>query len=218
MSAIAFFDLDRTLIAANSATLWVRRELRTGHLSRMTAVRAAGWTFLYELGFARVEAALEGAVRSLAGQTESDMEARVAAFYEEEGRALLRPGALRAIERHVAAGDAIALLTSSSNYLGQHFADAVGAPHVLSNRFVVDPEGRFTGEPMRPWCFGAGKVHYAEALAQQLGADLRDCSFYTDSYSDLPVLERVGHPVVVHPDPRLRRAAVARGWPIEVWS
>lgn len=218
MTGIAFFDLDKTLISVNSATLWVKREIRTGHLPKQAAFRAAGWTFLYELGFARIESALETAVKTLDGQKETDLAERVAAFFEEEARRLIRPGAPRAVERHAKAGDVVSLLTSSSCYLGKHFAETLGAQHVLSNRFVVDDEGRFTGEPVRPWCYGPGKVHYAKALAEELGIDLKDCTFYTDSYADLPVLEAVGHPVCVHPDPRLRRAAVGRGWPIEVWS
>jgi phosphoserine phosphatase len=67
-------------------------------------------------------------------------------------------------------------------------------------------------------CFGAGKLGYAEAYARERGVSLSDCWFYTDSYSDLPVLERMGHPVMVNPDPRLRREAERRGWPVEWWG
>ena len=62
------------------------------------------------------------------------------------------------------------------------------------------------------------KLGYAEAYARARGVSLADCWFYTDSYSDLPVLERIGHPVVVNPDPRLRREAERRGWPVEFWG
>ena len=218
MPRIAFFDLDKTLIAVNSATLWVRREIKDGRISLWGAARAAYWTFLYELGFARIERAIEDGIRTLTGQPESDMVERVRSFFEEEARALLRPGAERAVQRHLQAGDQVALLTSSSCYLGGHFADLLGASHTLANRFEVDDRGRFTGEPVKPLCYGPGKVHYAQRLADELGADLSDCAFYTDSYADVPVLERVGHPVAVHPDPRLTRVATQRGWPIEVWS
>lgn len=218
MPRIAFFDVDRTLLDINSASLWVRRELRTGRLTRALAAKAVGWTFLYELGFARIEQVLEDAVRTLRGQEEADMIARVAAFFEEEVASRIRPGAIRAIERHRRAGDAIALLTSSTRYLCGHVGRAVGAEHILSNALEVDPDGRFTGLTVKPLCFGPGKLTHASRLADQLTARLEDCAFYTDSYSDVPVLERVGHPVCVHPDPRLRREAFRRGWPIELWS
>jgi HAD superfamily hydrolase (TIGR01490 family) len=216
--AIAFFDVDKTVLAVNSATLWVRREVRTGRLTRAMAARAAGWTLLYELGFARMEKVIEEAVETLAGQPEADLVARVEAFFREEIADQIRPGARRAIERHRERGDAVALLTSSSNYLGAQVADAVGAHHVLSNAFETDAGGCFTGAPRRPLCFGPGKLEHALQLVEALDAPLAECTFYTDSFSDLPVLERVGHPVAVHPDPRLRRLAQRRGWPIELWS
>jgi phosphoserine phosphatase len=71
---------------------------------------------------------------------------------------------------------------------------------------------------LEPLCFGAGKVVAAEAWAARHGVDLADTTFYTDSYTDLPMLERVGRPVAVNPDPRLARTARRRGWPILRWS
>ena len=88
---------------------------------------------------------------------------------------------------------------------------------VLCNRFQVR-DGVHTGESEGELCFGAGKLRYAEAYARQTGVSLRDCTFYTDSYSDLPVLEQVGAPVLVNPDRRLRREARARGWRVVEWG
>lgn len=215
---IAFFDVDKTLLDINSAKLWVRREVSTGRLSLYMALKAVGWVVAYELGFARLEKAIEEAVQTLSGQEESDLEARVAAFFTEEVAARVRPGARDAVARHRAQGDTIALLTSASRYLGEHVMGAVGADHLLCNDFETDGEGRFTGRPILPLCYGPGKLAYAERLAGDLEARLEDCAFYTDSFSDLPVMERVGHPVAVHPDPRLKRAALRRGWPIELWG
>ncbi|MEL6185401.1 MAG: HAD family phosphatase [Myxococcota bacterium] len=218
MDGIAFFDVDKTLLDINSAKLWVRREVSTGRLSRFLALKAVGWVLAYELGFARVEKAIEEAVQTLSGQEESDLEQRVAAFYAEEVATRVRPGARDAVARHRAQGDAIALLTSASRYLGQHVKSAVEADHLLCNDFETDDQGRFTGRPVMPLCYGPGKLAYAQKLARELGARLEDCAFYTDSFSDLPVMEKVGHPVAVHPDPRLKRAALRRGWPIELWG
>ena len=71
---------------------------------------------------------------------------------------------------------------------------------------------------MGPACFGRGKVHWAEDLGSRRSLDLDKSWFYTDSYTDLPMLERVGNRVIVNPDPRLRRAARRRGWVVESWS
>jgi phosphoserine phosphatase len=76
-------------------------------------------------------------------------------------------------------------------------------------------DGRLTGRVTPPVCYGQGKVVWAERFAAEHDVDLDAGYFYTDSISDLPLLERVGHPVAVNPDPRLRRLADKRGWPIE---
>ena len=75
-------------------------------------------------------------------------------------------------------------------------------------------DGLFTGEAVRPLCYGAGKVHWVRELAERHGVDLASSYFYTDSVTDLPVLEPVGHPRIVNPDVPLRRVARRRGWPI----
>ena len=155
----------------------------------------------------RLEAELEQALRQ-----------RTRAFYETEVRMLYRTGARPALERHRARGDAIVLLTASSLYLSELVAEELGMDDVLCNRFEVDETGAHTGRPVGTLCFGAGKLGYAEAYARDRAVSLADCWFYTDSFSDLPVLERVGHPVLVNPDPRLRRVAERRGWPVEWWG
>jgi phosphoserine phosphatase len=81
----------------------------------------------------------------------------------------------------------------------------------------VDAHGRFTGLPLPPLCYGEGKVERAERLAREIGFRLEEATFYSDSISDLPLLERVAVPVCVNPDPRLRRAASRRRWRIERW-
>jgi phosphoserine phosphatase len=76
----------------------------------------------------------------------------------------------------------------------------------------------FTGRLIGPACVGAGKIHWAEELVTRHALDLKQSFFYTDSYTDIPMLERVGNGVVVNPDPRLRYAAKRRGWPVQDWS
>lgn len=216
MPGIAFFDLDLTLLSVNAGKLWVRSEYRRGRITRVQAARAGVWIAAYHLGYGKMERILCDAVGTLAGQREADLRADSHAFYEREVAAFVRGGAPAAVEAHRAKGDALALLTSSSPYLCEPIQQRLGIPHVLCNRFE-QLDGRFTGKPELPLCFGAGKLVHARKLAAELGVDLRDCSFYTDSWSDLPVLEAVGQPFAVHPDPRLARVARERGWPTLTW-
>jgi HAD superfamily hydrolase (TIGR01490 family) len=164
-----------------------------------------------------MEPVLEEAIATLRGQSEDELRSRTLHFYETEVRSTLRPGVKEVLERHRREGDVIALLTSSSPYLSEAFQKMLDIPYACCNRFEVK-DGAFTGEPIRPLCFGAGKLAHAQELAAKLGENLKDASFYTDSYSDLPVMERVGRPVAVHPDPSLLRAARKRGWEILDWG
>ena len=214
---IAFFDFDETLIVGNSGNLWIRRELRSGHINRLQALRAAGWMVRYRLGFASMDEALRTAIRSLEGTPEETLRQRTRAFYEEEVRQLYRAGARAAVDEHRLRGEACVLLTASSLYLSELVSAELHLDGVLCTRFRVR-DGVHTGEPDGEVCFGAGKLRYAEEYAQRNGVALAACTFYTDSYSDLPVLERVGRPVVVNPDRRLRREARARGWRVVEWG
>ena len=216
--AIAFFDLDLTVLSRNSGTLWVRSELRTGHITRWQALKAFAWLTRYHFGFARLEDALLESISSLTGKLETEVRARTLEFYEAEVRHLVRPGARAALERHRAAGDKLWLLTSSSNYLAEAVAAQLSLDGSLCNRFEVYGTGHFTGRPAGALCYGPGKVDVAKAFAREKGVPLADCTFYSDSTSDLPMLEAVGRPVAVNPDPRLRRTALGRGWPVEDWG
>lgn len=214
---VAFFDLDRTLIRVNSGKLWVGYELRHGRLSRWQATRAAAWIFGYHLGYTKMEAVLQEGIGTLVDQTEDEVRARSRTFYEEEIRESFRPAARGVLARHREEGHTLALLTSSTEYLCAPVMEDLGISHVLCSRFEV-VDGRFTGRADGPLCFGDGKLHHAQKFLTELGERMEDAWFYTDSASDLSVLEAVGHPVAVHPDPRLKRLALKRGWPVARWD
>jgi len=216
--AIAFFDLDKTLLAVNSGTLWVRRELALGYVTKRQALRAAFWLARYQLGFASAEVMVEEAVAEITGTRAADLRERTARFYEQEVRRTFRAGGLEALRQHRAAGDRCVLLTSSSNYMSELVQRELRLDGVLCNTMEVDANGLHTGRVVGRVCFAAGKLVHAEAEARARGVALKDCAFYTDSYSDLSVLAVVGRPVPVNPDPRLRRHAARAGWAIAEWG
>ncbi|MCB9745107.1 MAG: HAD family hydrolase [Alphaproteobacteria bacterium] len=216
--ALAFFDFDLTLISRNSGGMWVRSELEGGHLRVRDAARAALWMARYRLGSAELTAVMLEAIAALEGQAEAELQRRFHDFYDDRVAGLFRPGALEAVEAHRAAGDHLVMLTGSSSYLAERAAAQLGLDEVLCTRFEVDDLGRFTGRPAGPIGYGPGKLEMAEALLQRLGVELSQCTFYTDSYSDRPVLDLVGRPVAVNPDPRLRRLAREAGWEVLDWG
>ena len=93
-----------------------------------------------------------------------------------------------------------------------------GIEHIVTSELEVGSDGRLTGRPVDPLCYGAGKVERTRVLAQKLGFELAEATFYSDSITDLPLLEVVGTPVAVSPDRRLLRVAKQRGWRIEWWT
>jgi len=216
MGGAAFFDLDGTLLSVNSARLWLRRERRLGRLGVRQVAWAAAQLGLYRIGVIDMEAALRGALATLRGVEEERIRAETREWWEEDVRPWVAPGAHAVLARHRRAGEPLVLLTSSSRYAAENARAEFGLDDVLFQVYEV-AAGRFTGEPVRPICFGPGKVEAAEAWAARSGIDLAASSFYTDSYTDLPMLERVGRPHAVHPDGRLLRAARARGWPVLDW-
>ena len=215
---IAFFDFDKTLISINSGSLWVKRELKLGFLSWWDAIRASLWIAQYQIGFVELDKGVRAIIASLEGSRESELRNRVDTFYAEQVRGLYRPGARPVIEEHRKAGDKLVLLTSTSIYMAEAVARELAFDDTLCNRFEVDAAGVYTGRPLGEICYGRGKLTIARSYAERLGVDLGACAFYTDSMADSSLLEEVGRPVAVNPDPRLRRLARARGWQIADWG
>jgi phosphoserine phosphatase len=88
---------------------------------------------------------------------------------------------------------------------------------VICSELELDLERRFTGRIIEPLCYGLGKIERSKKIAEREGFSLEDATFYSDSITDLPLLEVVKAPIIVNPDRRLRKIAQQRGWPIEVW-
>lgn len=216
--AVAFFDFDKTLLSKNSGSLWLRHEFQNGRVSTYEGLRAVWWLAQYSLGFVDLEKGLRLAIASIAGELEDDMRARVRRWYADDVRDLYRPRARSAVAQHKADGHQVVLLTSASLYVSEVVTEELGLDGYLCNRFEVDGEGRYTGEPDGPLCYGDGKLVHAKRYLAEAGIDLSEAWFYTDSMADVSVLEAVGHPVAVNPDPRLRRRARQRGWPVEDWG
>ena len=214
----AFFDLDRTLIGMNSAFRYASFERKRGGITLSQFAKAAVWMGLYHLSLVDIRRAFAAAVRQYEGVPVEELRRLTAEFFEEEVVTSFQPGAMDALNHHRDEGHPLVLLTASSPYMSRLAAEAWGLDHWLCNRFPTDESGRLRGTFERPFCYGQGKVQRATQWAEAHSVDLDRSYFYTDSFSDLPMLERVDFPRVVNPDPRLRREAIRRGWPVEDWS
>lgn len=213
MRVAAFFDIDGTIVSVNTAPLYARYMRRQGRARRRDLIRTAYYLLQYRLNMLDIERAFERASELIRGQDEAEIKAFCEQWYAEVVRDYLVPAMLERVEEHRRAGHELALLSSSTNYLAEPLARDLRVEHLLVTRLEV-VDGRFTGRAITPVCYGRGKVHWARAFARDRDVDLAQSFFYTDSVTDVPVLELVGHPRIVNPDRLLRREARRRGWEI----
>jgi HAD superfamily hydrolase (TIGR01490 family) len=212
----AFFDMDRTLIRVNTGTEWVKWMRKRGEMTRLKMLQALGWLAQYKLSILDMEAVFEKGIAEMAGELEQPMIDKAMEFNKLCVFPQVAPKGLQALEYHRKQGHVVAILSSSTPYVTEPLARHLGIEHVLCTRLPVR-DGKFVGIHTRPACYGLGKVHWAEAFAREQEIDLTRSFFYTDSYSDLPMLERVGIKRVINPDTRLARHARRAGWEVDQW-
>lgn len=213
----AFFDLDRTLLDMNSSTLWAMHELRSRSISLTQFGRVLVWNALYHLSLIDMNTAYQEALAHYRGRRYEELEAETRAWFARDVAHHVRPGAIRALREHREQDHQLVLLTSASAFAARAACDTWELDDFLSNDFPTDAQGKLDGTYVAPLCYGPGKVERASAWARERGLSLAECFFYSDSYSDAPMLRAVGHPRVISPDPRLNREARQRGWPILQW-
>jgi HAD superfamily hydrolase (TIGR01490 family) len=213
VAVAAFFDIDGTLIARNSARLYMQHLRETGQAQRRDVARTFYYVCRYKLGLLDIERAVAVSLGFFRGRGEAAVRADCEAWYAGTVRPYLYPAMGATVAEHRRAGHLPVILTGTTRYLAEPIAADLGIEHVLVTQLVVH-SGRFTGEVIRPVCYGEGKTYWAEQFAAGREVDLARSYFYTDSITDLPVLERVGKPRIVNPDYRLGRVAARRGWPV----
>ena len=213
----AFFDLDRTLLDMNSSTLWAKHELLKRSISLQQFGRVLLWNALYHLSLIDMETAYEKALDHYRGRYYDDLDQETRRWFARDVAHHVRPGAPRALRQHREEGHTLVLLTSASAFAARAARDTWQLDDFISNDFPTDASGRLDGTFVAPLCYGDGKVVRARAWAQERGVDLTQSYFYSDSYSDAPMLRAVGKPRVISPDPRLSREARQRGWPVLQW-
>ncbi|HUR78427.1 MAG TPA: HAD-IB family hydrolase [Acidimicrobiales bacterium] len=212
----AFFDLDKTVIAKASMVAFGREIYREGLISRRTIAHAIWGHFVYQhLGAS--DAKLDEVREKALAMTKGWDQARVKEIVRETLRTVVEPiiyaEAADLIAEHKAAGRVVAIVSASPEEIVAPLGEFLGADRVLGTRARVDEGGRYTGL-VDFYCAGPYKPVAMAALAHELDIDLASSYAYSDSATDVPMLEAVGHPVVVNPDRVLARMAKERDWPV----
>ena len=219
MAGAAFFDLDRTLIRRSSALALAGSFRERGLISRTHLVKAALWQLLFVargVGAEAVRSAAEDGMRVLEGFPVEEMRRLVGDAMELVLRPLVYAEPLHLVQRHREAGERVYVVSATLQEIVEGIAadlDFDGA--IGSTCEIVD--GVYTGRSLRA-AHGVGKADAVRELAAAEGIDLEASTAYSDSHTDLPFLEVVGHAVAVNADRRLRRLARDRGWPMLEFS
>lgn len=215
---LALFDLDGTLLPGDSDHAFGEFLIAQG-LADGAAHRARNDAFYadYQAGTLDIVAYTEFATAPWRGLDAAALAQLQARFVAEVVEPMIRPQALALIERHRAAGDLLAVVTATNDFVTRPIARRLGVPTLIATELERDAGGRATGAIRGVPAFRSGKI---ARVAQWLAADglalegFEQSVFYSDSANDLPLLEIVSHPVATNPGRGLREIALARGWPI----
>ncbi|MCB8902237.1 MULTISPECIES: HAD family phosphatase [unclassified Streptomyces] len=212
----AFFDLDKTVIAKSSTLTFSKSFYRGGLISRRAALRTAYIQFVFLAGGAdhdQMERMREYLSALCKGWNVAQVKELVAETLHDLIDPIIYDEAASLIEEHHAAGRDVVIVSTSGAEVVEPIGEMLGADRVVATRMVVGEDGCFTGE-VEYYAYGPTKAEAVRELAKSEGYDLSRCYAYSDSATDIPMLEAVGHPYAVNPDRALRREAVAREWPV----
>jgi len=215
----AFFDLDKTIIAKSSTLAFSKPFFNQGLLTRRAVLKSSYAQFIFLLSGADHDQMDRMRIHLTNMCTGWDVE-QVKSIVNETLHDIVTPlvfaEAADLIAAHKLCGRDVVVVSASGEEIVAPIARALGATHAMATRMVVE-DGRYTGE-VGFYCYGEAKVQAIRELATREGYPLEHCYAYSDSITDLPMLESVGHPSVVNPDRGLRREATERGWPVLTFS
>lgn len=211
----AFFDLDKTILAKSSSFAFARPFYRGGLIGRSDVIRSAYAQFVYLASGAdhdQMETMREYMSKLVTGWDVDKVNKIVAETLDDIVDPMVFEEAVELIAEHKAAGRDIIIISSSGTEVVEPIGARLGVDLAIGTQVAVE-DGRYTGEILF-YAYGEGKADAMRSLAQERGYDLSMSYAYSDSHTDLPMLEVVGNPVAVNPDTELRKVAVEREWEI----
>jgi len=213
----AFFDVDKTLLPGSSLYLFARGLYRRGFYTLRDILWFASGQLVFRLtgaeGQRGMEAARESALAFVEGKRQADLVQIGHDIVVEVIGPRIYPEMRKVIDAHRAAGDLTYLVTAAPRDLAEEIAAYLGMDGALGTRAEL-VDGTYTGRLLGPVLHGPAKLEAVAQLAAAQGIDLRECSAYSDSVNDRPLLEGVGHPVAVNPDRVLHQLAAECNWPV----
>lgn len=215
---LALFDLDGTLLPIDSDHAFNEFVIGLGWADAV-AFRARNDAFYadYQAGRLNIHDYVEFATAPWRGRPEPELLCTSRTFIEEVVRPAVRESALRLVRRHRDAGDLVAIVTATNDFVTRPIAELFGIDELIATDLARDSQGRVSGAIAGEPAFREGKVGRVQHWLRARGLDWHNfevSTFYSDSTNDLPLLERVSHPMATNPSQALAQVAQARGWPI----
>lgn len=214
---LALFDLDNTLLAGDSDFEWAQFLISKGVLDReVHAAKNQAFYDDYKAGTLDIHAFLQFQLAPLARHARSELDAWRGEFIATRIRPIIGSAARVLAQRHLDTGDLCAIVTATNSFVTGPICREFGIPHLVAT-IPAQEAGQFTGAPRGLPAFREGKITRVDAWLESLGlwwGSFEQSWFYSDSFNDLPLLQKVSHPVAVDPDDTLRAHAAAQGWPV----
>jgi HAD superfamily hydrolase (TIGR01490 family) len=215
--ALAIFDLDETLIGGDCASLWSEEMAKLGWVDGERFIQQDHELMaLYAEGKLAMEDYMAFSLSPLVGRSAEEVAFVVEPFAEEVIEPLIYSDACRCLAQHRAAGDRILIISASAHFLVSAIAARLKIEEVLAID-IEEQQGTYSGCTRGVLTYREGKVTRLQAWLEEQSESLEGAYFYSDSRNDLPLLQLVGKPCAVNPDPVLRRHAEQAGWPILSW-
>ena len=215
-SYIAFFDLDKTLVRANSSVILLRVAYSKNLISVKDVLKALWLSLLFRLNLRDTEKIISNMVRWLSGVDENSLRELVSDAFEEKMKNLIPESAKSEIRSHKNKNAHVVILSSALCPVCRIIADYLNMDDIICTG-LESSGGIYSGKPAGRLCFGKEKRSRLIDYCEKNNKRMEDAWFYSDSTDDLPSLEIVGHPVCVNPDRKLKTRAAEKKWPVYIW-
>ena len=213
---IAFFDIDKTILRINSGEALIRHAYQKGIMNTIGILKAIYTGFQYKYGWKDSHKIINKMGSWLNGISEDKFNKLSNDIFHKDILTNIRPNIIKEIKDLQAKGSEVVILSSTVKSICEPLGKHLAVDNIICTELEVK-NGKLTGMPVGKFCFRDEKLIRLREYCEQRNIDLKDVAYYADSIDDLPALEKVGYPICITPDRKLKKIAIKKGWTIHHW-